>query len=50
MISAGRILAERMKNAISGDPRLVENTINDFISRGYLKADHSDKGCNWRWA
>ncbi|MCK7477505.1 MAG: hypothetical protein M0C28_08470 [Candidatus Moduliflexus flocculans] len=36
---AGRILAERMKNTISGEPRLVENTIHDFISRGYLKAD-----------
>ncbi len=47
---AGRILAERMKNTISGEPRLVENTIHDFISRGYLKADQNDKGCNWRWA
>ena len=33
-----------------GEPRLVENTIHDFISRGYLNAEHSDKGCNWRWA
>ena len=47
---AGRILAERMKNTISGEPRLVENTIHDFISREYLKADQNDKGCNWRWA
>lgn len=47
---AGSILAERMKNTLSGEPRLVENTIHDFISRGYLNAEHSDKGCNWRWA
>jgi len=47
---AGRILAERMKNTLSREPHLVENTIHDFIYRGYLNADHSDKGCNWRWA
>ncbi|MEN6509759.1 MAG: radical SAM protein [Smithella sp.] len=48
--SAQKILTERMKKTISGDSRLVENTINDFISRGYLKEEHSNKGCTWRWS
>jgi hypothetical protein len=48
--SAGKILAERMKKTISGDPHLIENIIHDFISRGYLTTDHSEKGCTWRWA
>ena len=48
--AAQKVFAERLKNAISGDPRLIENTVNDFVSRGYLKADHGDKGCIWRWA
>jgi anaerobic magnesium-protoporphyrin IX monomethyl ester cyclase len=48
--SVQKVFAQRLKNAISGDPRLVENTVNDFIARGYLKVDQSDKGCTWRWA
>ena len=45
-----KMFVEKMKKAISGEPRLVENTVNDFIARGFLKADHNDKGCTWRWA
>jgi hypothetical protein len=48
--SAQKILMERMKKTISGDSRLVENTVNDFISRGYLHGERSDKGCTWRWS
>jgi anaerobic magnesium-protoporphyrin IX monomethyl ester cyclase len=48
--SGQNVLTERMKKTISDDPRLIENTINDFISRGYLKNDGNDKGCTWRWA
>ncbi len=48
--AAQKILSERMKKAISGDPRLIENTVNDFISRGYIRADESNQGCTWRWA
>lgn len=48
--TARKILVERMKHTISGESRLVENTINDFISRGYIKADDGDKGCTWRWS
>jgi len=48
--SAHKIFAGRLKQAISGDPRLVENTISDFISRGYITAKETDKGCTWRWA
>ena len=48
--SALRVLTERMKQEISGNPDLVENTLNDFILRGYLKASPSDKGCLWQWS
>ncbi len=44
------ILSERMKKAIVGDPKLIENAINDFVSRGYLKATQSSHGYVWRWA
>jgi len=48
--SARQILSERMKQEIPGDPGLIERTVNDFISRGYLKALQNDKGCIWQWA
>jgi len=48
--TAHKILSEKMKQAISGDSRLIENTISDFISRGYLKKTETDKGCVWQWA
>ncbi len=47
--SGQKIFAERLKQVISADPRLVENTVNDFIARKYLKADQNDLGCTWRW-
>jgi hypothetical protein len=47
--SAGKILVERMKKTIAGDPHLIENILHDFISRGYLTTDFSDRGCTWRW-
>ncbi|MDD3250903.1 MAG: radical SAM protein, partial [Smithellaceae bacterium] len=43
------LLIERMKASISGDPLLVEKTLRDFMAKGYLSADFSDKGCVWRW-
>ncbi|MFO7568365.1 MAG: radical SAM protein [Smithellaceae bacterium] len=45
-----KIFADRMKQAIAGDPRLIENTVNDFIARGYILAKQDDQGCTWRWA
>jgi radical SAM superfamily enzyme YgiQ (UPF0313 family) len=48
--SAVKIFSARMKKAITGDPRLIENTVTDFISRGYIKSDESNQGCTWRWA
>jgi len=47
--SGQKIFAERLKQLISADPRLVENTVNDFIARKYLKADQNDLGCTWCW-
>jgi hypothetical protein len=43
------LLIERMKTSISGDPLLIEKTLRDFMAKGYLSADFSDKGCVWRW-
>lgn len=48
--TASRILSEKLKKAISGDPGIIEKTVNDFISRGYLKEEHSNRGCTWRWS
>jgi hypothetical protein len=43
------LLIERMKTSVSGDPLLIEKTLRDFMAKGYLSADFSDKGCVWRW-
>ncbi|MEE9913479.1 MAG: B12-binding domain-containing radical SAM protein [Deltaproteobacteria bacterium] len=48
--AARKVLIERMQQNISGDPRLIENTVNDFISRGYISANRSESGCAWQWA
>ena len=48
--TAKKILSERMKKHISGDPGLIENTVHDFLSRGYITARETDKGCTWQWA
>lgn len=48
--AAQRIFAERMKTAISGDPRLIENTVNDFIARSYIRAVETERGCTWQWS
>ncbi len=48
--AARNILAERLKKEISGDPRLIENTVKDFISRGFITAGENEKGLTWRWA
>ena len=48
--SPAALFGERLKNAITADPRLIENTVNDFISRGYIRAEESAKGLTWRWA
>ncbi len=47
---AENLLIERMKESISGDPAVVESTVRDFIAKGYLRADFSDRGCIWRWS
>ncbi|MDD4092968.1 MAG: hypothetical protein PHQ63_10425, partial [Smithellaceae bacterium] len=44
------LLIERMKKSISGDPLLIEKTLRDFLAKGYLTADFSDKGFVWRWS
>lgn len=48
--SPQKVLVEKMKQAISGDPRLIEDTVNDFVSRGHIKTKENAKGCTWHWA
>lgn len=48
--TAVNILIERMKKSISADFGLIENTVRDFSSRGYIKTAQSDHGCAWSWA
>lgn len=49
---AADILAQRIQQAITDEPEIeiVEKTVRDFINRGYLQADLSDKDIVWRWA
>lgn len=46
-------LAELCKKIIAytkTDSKVVTDTIRDFAGRKYLKADISDKGCQWSWS
>jgi hypothetical protein len=47
--TAVRVLAERMKAQISADPVMIEKTIRDFVSRGYLKQERDNTGVLWSW-
>lgn len=43
-------LCRRVIKSSNIDAKVVDNTIRDFAGRGYLKADISDKGCQWSWS
>ena len=43
-------LCRRVKECTNADAKVVDNTIRDFAGRGYLKADISEKGCQWPWS
>ncbi len=43
-------LCSRVITCTSADAGVVKHTILDFAGRGYLKADISDKGCQWSWS
>ncbi len=43
-------LCRRVIACTSTDTGVVKQTIRDFAGRGYLKADISDKGCQWSWS
>jgi hypothetical protein len=45
-----RELCRRIIINTNADSRIVNNTLNDFVNRGYLQAAMSDRDCNWRWA
>ncbi|HEX7416149.1 MAG TPA: radical SAM protein [Smithellaceae bacterium] len=44
-----RELCQRIIIGTNADSRVVNNTISDFVNRGYLQTAISDRGCNWRW-
>ncbi|MFA5322721.1 MAG: radical SAM protein [Smithella sp.] len=48
--SALRELCRRVKEHTNADSRVVDDTICDFACRDYLKADISEKGCQWSWS
>lgn len=48
--SALQELCRRIKENTNADSKVVEDTIRDFAGRNYLRADMSDKGCQWSWS
>ena len=48
--SALQELCRRIMSLTKADSRVVNNTIRDFAGRGYLKANITDKGCQWSWS
>lgn len=48
--SPEKILIERMKETIPGDPRIIENTVKDFVTRGYIRTEQDKGGYTWQWA
>jgi radical SAM superfamily enzyme YgiQ (UPF0313 family) len=43
-------LCRRVTDITSAEPRVVNQTITDFVQRGYLNAEESPRGCSWFWA
>ena len=43
-------LCRRVTGSTSAEPRVVNQTITDFVQRGYLNAEESPRGCSWFWA
>jgi len=44
------VLADQIAKHVTGNAQLIRNTINDFISRGYLRADQGKQGITWHWS
>ena len=42
-------LCRRIEAATDTDPRLVDNVIRDFVSKGFVKARKSGEHWNWYW-
>jgi radical SAM superfamily enzyme YgiQ (UPF0313 family) len=47
--TAAKMLADRMAQGISGDTRLIRDTVSEFIARGYLKVQQDAGGVSWHW-
>jgi hypothetical protein len=43
-------LCRRVTDSTGAEPRVVNQTITDFVQRGYLNAEESLHGCSWSWA
>jgi hypothetical protein len=43
-------LCLRVTGSTNAEPRVVNQTITDFVHRGYVTAKESPRGCFWFWA
>ena len=43
-------LCRRVKEYTNAETKVVDNAIRDFVGRGYLKTDISEKGCLFSWS
>lgn len=46
---AKRIFIKRLQETITGNSQLVENTVRDYIARGYIQSSSTEKGVEWKW-
>ena len=43
-------LCRRIRNHSQIKPKVIDDTVRDFIDRGYLKDAVSNEGCQWSWS
>lgn len=48
--NAMKELCRKVKECANTNNKVVEDTIRDFVSRNYLKADAYNNGCQWSWS
>jgi hypothetical protein len=43
-------LCLRVTSSTNAEPRVVNQTLTDYVQRGYVTAEESPHGCSWLWA
>lgn len=43
-------LCRRIREHAPSHPNIAEDTVRDFVGRGYLSQTISDEGCRWSWS